>query len=452
MPRLSREEIEKNFAEMQPRMFDAEALAEAARCLYCYDAPCTKACPTHIEVPSFIKKIATGNLTGAARVIFDANPIGATCARVCPVEVLCEGACVENTLLNKPIEIGRLQRYATDHLLRSDRPLFSAGEPNGLSVGIIGSGPAGLSCAFYLLRLGYRVSIYDKRKDPGGLDTYAMAEYKMTRDISIAEAKRIRQMGAVFHLDTEVVETKDLADAGGGARVKYAELKRQHDAIFLAIGLGATRRINIPGEHLSGVTDALRFIEMVKTRHWDLVPVGRFVAVIGAGNTAIDAATQAKRLGAERVFMIYRRTPDEMPAYNYEFELAKQDGIEFIWQTRPIAITGDGRVEALKCEKTDGTATTFDVECDQVITAIGQERLAVFFKNVAGVEVDDVGRVRVNEMMQTSDPKVFAGGDCTTGGGEAVEAAQMGKIAAQGIHFELTGQKVWFAGLGSIEK
>ena len=201
MSELEHEQIEQNFAEINPPLNQAEAVFEANRCLYCYDAPCMHACPTHIDVPSFIKKIASGNLHGSARVIFDANPIGATCARVCPVEVLCEGACVEKTLMDKPIEIGRLQRYATDHAMQNEKQIFQAGEPNGKSVGIIGSGPAGLSCATYLARLGYQVTIYDKKSLPGGLDTYGMAEYKMTQAVSVAEAKQIEKLGVEFSIE-----------------------------------------------------------------------------------------------------------------------------------------------------------------------------------------------------------------------------------------------------------
>src|SRR5215213_2473965 len=205
MPFLPAAQIERNFADINPPMNRAEAIAEANRCLYCYDAPCMHACPTHIDVPSFIKKIASGNLTGSARVIFDANPIGATCARVCPVDVLCEGACVEKTLLQKPIEIGRLQRYATDHALTTGRQLFEKGAPNGKSVGVVGSGPAGLSCASYLARLGYDVTVYDKKQLPGGLDTYGMAEYKMSQAVSVKEAEQVARLGVKFELNTEIV-------------------------------------------------------------------------------------------------------------------------------------------------------------------------------------------------------------------------------------------------------
>ncbi|MBA3634429.1 MAG: NAD(P)-binding protein, partial [Acidobacteria bacterium] len=207
---LNIEQIERNFREIAPPLNEAEAVLESNRCLYCYDAPCTHACPTHIDVPSFIKKIASGNLTGSARVIFDANPIGATCARVCPVEVLCEGACVEKTLMDKPIEIGRLQRYATDYAMRNDKQIFQKGESNGKSVGVIGSGPAGLSCAMYLARLGYAVTIYDKKPLPGGLDTYGMAEYKMSQIVSVEEARQVEKLGVKFQLDTEIIsKTKD---------------------------------------------------------------------------------------------------------------------------------------------------------------------------------------------------------------------------------------------------
>ena len=457
-------QIEANFADIHPALTKAEALHEANRCLYCYDAPCMHACPTHIDVPSFIKKIASGNLLGSARVIFDANPIGATCARVCPVEVLCEGACVEKTLLQKPIEIGRLQRYATDYALENGKQIFTKGEPNGKSVGVVGSGPAGLSCAAYLARLGYDVTIYERREKPGGLDTYGMAEYKMPQAVSLAEAEHVAAMGVKFLLNTEIglqnsppvlggedgmVKDTNAAETLKIQSVSIDELKDWHDAVFLAVGLGDTNRLNIPGEELEGVYDALHFIELIKTRHWKSVPLGKAVAVIGAGNTAIDAATQAKRLGADRVMMVYRRTEKDISAYDYEFELAKRDGIEFIWQAAPIGIIGDDdykRVTGLQCERTDETLRLFDIQCDMVIKAVGQQKRHPFFEGVVRVAVDEKGRVRINELMQTSDPKIFAGGDCANGGAEAVDAAQMGKLAAQGIHMSLTGEDIKFAG------
>lgn len=426
-------QIEQNFAEINPAMTAAEAGVEANRCLYCYDAPCTRACPTHIDVPSFIKKIASGNLIGSARVIFDANPIGATCARVCPVEVLCEGACVEKTLLQKPIEIGRLQRYATDHALASEKQIFTKGEPNGRSVGVVGSGPAGLSCSAYLARLGYDVVVYERREKPGGLDTYGMAEYKMRQAVSLSEAERVARMGVKFMLNIEI-----------GRDISADELRSRHDAIFLGTGLGATKELGIPGEDLEGVIDALAFIEKVKTRDWRSVPLGRTVAVIGAGNTAVDAVTQAKRLGAEKVMMIYRRSEPDAPAYDYEMELARRDGIEFHWQTTPVAIVGNGKVSGMRCRKANGSEITID--CDQVIKAIGQTKFGALLSDIFGVATDEKGRVAVNEQMQTSDPRVFAGGDCANGGKEAVDAAQMGKLAAQGIHLLLTGEPVSFAG------
>jgi glutamate synthase (NADPH/NADH) small chain len=430
------EQIERNFREIAPALNEAEAVLESNRCLYCYDAPCIYACPTHIDVPSFIKKIASGNLTGSARVIFDANPIGATCARVCPVDVLCEGACVEKTLMDAPIQIGRLQRYATDYAMRNEKEIFKAGAPNGKSVGIIGSGPAGLSCATYLARLGYKVTIYDKKSLPGGLDTYGMAEYKMSQTVSVEEAKQVAKLGVEFKLNTEI-----------GRDVFFGDLQNQHDAIFLGIGLGATNKLNVSGENLNGVIDALDFIEQIKTRDWRRVPLGKIVAVVGAGNTAIDAVTQAKRMGAERVLMIYRRTEKDISAYQYEYELAKKDAVEFLWQTAPIEIIGNGSVSALRCQKTDGSNEIFEIPCDMVIKAIGQQKQYTFFKTVAGITTDEKGRVVVNELMQTSNPRIFAGGDCVNGGAEAVDASQMGKIAAQGIHFSLTGKQVKFAGV-----
>ncbi|MDQ3131299.1 MAG: NAD(P)-dependent oxidoreductase [Acidobacteriota bacterium] len=441
---LNIEQIERNFAEINPPLSEAEAVFEANRCLYCYDAPCTHACPTHIDVPSFIKKIASGNLTGSARVIYDANPIGATCARVCPVEVLCEGACVEKTLMDKPIEIGRLQRYATDYAMRNNKQIFQAGAANGKSVAVIGSGPAGLSCAAYLARLGYAVTIYDKKSLPGGLDTYGMAEYKMSQAVSVGEAEQVARLGVKFQLETEIVQGSRFKVQGSN-QVSFEDLQSNQDAIFIGIGLGATNDLNIAGENLNGVFDALHFIEIIKTRDWKSVPLGKTVAVIGAGNTAIDAVTQAKRLGAEQVLMIYRRTERDISAYAYEYELAKKDGVEFLWQTAPVEILGNGRVNALRCQKTDGSNRQFEIPCEIIIKAIGQQKQVGFLQNI-GIAFDEKGRVSVNELMQTSNPKIFAGGDCVNGGAEAVDASQMGKLAAQGIHQALTGESIKFAG------
>lgn len=426
-------QIEQNFADLHPLMSSPEALAEANRCLYCYDAPCTRACPTHIDVPSFIKKIASGNLNGSARVIFDANPIGSTCAKVCPVEVLCEGACVEKTLVQKPIEIGRLQRYATENVVRNNIPLFEKGEPNGRSVGIVGSGPAGISCAAYLARLGYAVTVYERREKPGGLDTYGMAEYKMTQAESLSEVALIEQLDVKFQLNVEI-----------GKDLPIDDLQSRHDAVFVAVGLGNTNSLQIPGEELSGVVDALSFIEQVKTRNWESIEIGKRTVIIGAGNTAIDAVTQAKRMGAEHAILMYRRTEKDAPAYEYEIELAKADGIEFLWETTPVEIVGSGSVEAIRATNADGDEIV--VPCDMVIKAIGQQKQRSFLADIVGIETDSKGRAIIDENMQTSNPKIFAGGDCVNGGAEAVDAAQMGKLAAIGIHHSLTGERVAFAG------
>jgi glutamate synthase (NADPH/NADH) small chain len=267
----------------------------------------------------------------------------------------------------------------------------------------------------------------------------------MTQAVSVKEAERVARLGVDFRLDTEIVTGAEKTISGAANQISFAALQNAHDAVFIGVGLGATNSLNIAGEDLPGVYDALHFIEYIKTRDWPRVPAGRTVAVIGAGNTAIDAVTQAKRLGAERVLMVYRRTEKDISAYDYEYELAKKDGIEFLWQTAPVEILGNGRVAALRCRKTDGSDFLFDVACEIVIKAIGQQKRTGFFQSL-GVEFDEKGRVAVNELMQTSNPRVFAGGDAVNGGAEAVDAAQAGKFAAQGIHFALSGETIKFAG------
>ena len=432
---LAPEQLEKNFAEIAPPLTPDAALLESNKCLYCYDAPCTQACPTHIDVPSFIKKIASGNLRGSARVILDANPMGHSCARACPVEVLCEGACVLNDRDEEPIKIALLQRHATDWALTHSYQPFTAGPAKSKRVAIIGAGPAGLSCARDLRRAGYGVTIYEERSQPGGLNTFGIAEYKMRPPIALAEAKMVLDLGAEIKTGVRV-----------GRDVSVAQLQQEYDAIFIAIGLGGTRRLGIPGEELSGVSDALTFIEHLKTHPYSQTRVGKRVVVIGAGNTAIDAATQAQRLGAERVTIVYRRGVEDMSAYDYEYELAKRDGCEFRFNTVPKRVVGTDRVTGLECVRSElGPAgadgkrafkeipgSTHMIECDTILRALGQtprDELAQAF----GLRID-------GSRLVSDNPKVILGGDCANGGAEIVNAAAEGVQAAKRIDVLLSQQ------------
>jgi dihydropyrimidine dehydrogenase (NAD+) subunit PreT len=429
VPTLAPDQLEKNFAEIAPPLTNDAALLEASTCLYCYDAPCTQACPTHIDVPAFIKKIASGNLRGSARVILDANPMAHSCARACPVDVLCEGACVLNDRDEEPIKIALLQRHAMDWALEHDYQPFTPGPANGKRVAIVGAGPAGLSCARDLRRYGYGVTIYEERARPGGLNSFGIAEYKMRLPIALAEAKMVLDLGVELKTGVRVGDT-----------VTMQELERDYDAVFVAVGLGATRRLGIPGEDLSGVADALVFIEHLKSNPYWKTRIGRHVVVVGAGNTAIDAATQAKRLGAERVTIVYRRGAEDMSAYAYEYELAKRDGCEFRFNTVPKAIVGSGRVEGVACVRSElGSAgpdgkrafvevpdSSFVVECDTVLRALGQS---------ARNDLAQTLGLRVHDGSFVSDnPKVLVGGDCGNGGAEIVNAAAEGVVAARRIH------------------
>ncbi|MGC2419120.1 MAG: FAD-dependent oxidoreductase, partial [Candidatus Acidiferrales bacterium] len=318
-PKLLPEQYEKNFAEIAPALNSRQAAIEAARCLYCFDAPCTIACPTHIDVPAFIKKISTGNLQGSARTILSANILGHSCGRVCPTEVLCEGACVMHEKGEPPIEIGRLQRYAVDHLLDNNIQLFHAGAPNGKKVACIGSGPASLACAAELAKWGYDVAIFDRNELPGGLNTYGIAAYKARAKDAIREADLVKQLGVKFR-----------QKIGIGRDISFADLEKQFDAIFIGIGLGETWSLSLPGEDLHGVHGAIEFLAKTKVNPLHEVEVGARVACIGAGNTAIDVVTAARRLGAKTVYLIYRRGEADMPAFAYEYQLAKQDAVVFL--------------------------------------------------------------------------------------------------------------------------
>ncbi len=441
--RLTEEEYKKNFKELTSAFTKNAAVVEANRCLFCYDSPCTKACPTHIDIPAFIKKISTENLLGSAKTIFESNWIALTCAKACPVEDLCEGACVLNENSEKPIEIGRLQRFSVENYFETGSPrLFSSKNKNGKSVGIIGSGPAGLACGAELSLLGYDVQIYESNKIPGGLSTWGIAPYKTSREDSLKEVELVKSFG--INIQTEVTIGKEIT---------VDDLIKKHDAIFIGIGLGESPSLIIPGENLKGVSGALQFIENVKKENWSSVDVGKRVAVIGAGNTSIDAATAAKRLGAAEVMIIYRRSENEMPANDFEYRLAKNDGIVFHFLTSPVEVIGKDYVEKIKCIKMElGEAgidgrrkpkpipdSEFEIPVDMVITALGQKARAEFLYSLPDLKIENGCIVVDEKTFQTGNPKVFAGGDCINGGKEVVNAAYDGKHAAHGIDKFLNG-------------
>jgi len=442
-PKLTPEKYEQNFADITPPLNPRQAAIEAARCLYCFDAPCTQACPTRIDVPGFIKRIMTSNTRGAARVILEANILGQSCGRVCPTEVLCEGACVMLENGEQAIEIGRLQRFAVDYVLDRDIRLFQAGKPNGRRVACIGSGPASLACAAYLARKGYAVTIFDRRELAGGLNTYGIAAYKTRVADSLREVEMVKSLGVEFRQKVEI-----------GKDVSFAQLEKDFDAIFIGVGLGETWAMDIPGENLEGVYGALAFIEQTKSQPFSHVAVGRCVACIGAGNTAIDVVTAARRLGAEAVYLVYRRSEREMSAFKYEYDLAKKDGVVFHWQTQPVRIVGSGGVvTGLECVRTrlgepDERGkrapetipnSTFTIDVDMVVRAVGQKQVTEFLRGVKGIEVRRNGTVQVDAAHRTGNPKYFAGGDCVNGGREVVDAVAEGMAAAKGIDEWLGG-------------
>lgn len=434
--------IESNFADVHPPLARDEATAASSKCLFCYDAPCVRACPTHIDIPGFIRQILHQNPIGAARTILDANIFGGSCARVCPTEVLCEGACVDNTMLKSPVEIGRLQRHACDAAHDNSKKFYRPGKPTGRRVAVVGAGPAGLSCAHELRKRGHAVSVFEAGKLAGGLNTLGIAAYKITTDFALSEVERILEMGIDLHLKSPV-EGK-----------KLAALLDDYDAVFLAIGLGRTAPLGIPGEDLKGVWESLEFIFQTHTKPLSKCKVGKHVVVVGGGNTAMDAANAAVKLGAESVTIAYRRDRESMPAFEHEYEYTVSNGVRFVWNARPVRIVGKAGVAAgLKCIRTvsskgkrraalrDEKGSEFTIAGDMIVKALGQEPIVDLVTAIPGLKIDRRHRILIEAgTCATSVPKLFAGGDCAAGRMEEVVAAvQAGKIAARGIQDFLVG-------------
>ena len=433
------------WAELKPPLSPYEATVEAERCLECgavyAEAPCVVACPARIDVPAFVSALAEGDAERAAVVVFDANLLAGTCARVCPVEVLCEGACVLLHEGRQAVEVGRLQRFAADWGLAHGIEPRRRAERNGRKVAVIGAGPAGLVCAGELAALGYAVDVYDERPEPGGLARYAIAPYRQRREPLPAEVRMLEGLGVTFHFESAI-----------GSREELRALEKGVDAVFLGIGMGADVDVALPGDDLPGVWNSLEFVEAIKTGH--APKVGRRTVVIGGGNTAIDMAREALRLGADEVTLVYRRTEAEMPAYAHEVEEARAEGVQFRWLAAPTRCIGTSRLEGLECiemqlgepdssgrRRPEPVAgSEFVVPCETVVRAIGQQPRSELLSWIEGLELER-GRIDVEPGTgRTTHPKYFAGGDAVSGGATVVEAVRDAKAAARGIDEFLRGE------------
>lgn len=426
---MSNEEFNLNFAQIKPLMSDTEAYYESSRCLYCYDAPCITACPTGIDIPLFIRQINSKNEQGAAKTIYDSNIFGYACGKVCPTEVLCEGACVYNHSDVKPIEIGRLQSYATKKSIDSGKKHFNFKAPIGKKVAIIGAGPAGISCGAELSLHGVSVDIFEAREKPSGLTVYGVAPYKITNEEVLSEMEYLEaQYGFKIHYNKFI-----------NTRSEIEELQNAYDAIFLGIGLWRSSELGIPGEELDQVTGAVEFIEDLRMQKHQ-TQIGGKVIVLGGGNTAMDAASESCRMGAADVVIAYRRSHEEMGAYAFEYELAKAAGIRSLFNVMPVEIIGSTSVSAVRFVRTkveDGKVTVIDgteftEPCDWVIKATGQSRQEDLL-DMIGIGRSKSGNILVDGEYRTSHHKYFAAGDAVSGGQEVVNAVAEGKKAAKGI-------------------
>jgi len=438
--RLSSKEYDGLFCDKTPPLNLKTAQVEASRCYYCYDAPCIRACPTEIDIPSFIRKIGNGNIRGAAVDILSSNVMGGTCARVCPVETLCQQACVRESSESKPVAIGQLQRFATDEFFKTGEQIFKRAPSNGRKVAVIGAGPAGLSCAHRLATLGYAVTIFEGREKSGGLNEYGLAPYKVTDGFVQKEVDYILGVGGI-----EVKNGMYL-----GRDITLEQLKKDYQAVFLGIGLSDVNSLGIPGEELPGVLDAAKFIETIRqSKDLSLLPVGRNVVVIGGGNTAVDISIQMKKLGAEFVTMVYRRGEEQMGATVEERRLAQKNGVLIKTWAKPSRIEGDSRgASEIELEYTRldpqgklvGSGRFFKLKADQVFKAIGQTLKARELEKTTGLKILG-GKIAVNDDFETNLPGVYAGGDCIAKGVDlTVTSVQHGKLAALAMHRKLEGR------------
>ena len=434
--RLSSAELAENFQDLHPAMTPMQAAVESARCLFCYDAPCQEACPTGIDIPGFIRSIATANTRGAAVKILSENIMGGTCANVCPVEELCEEVCVKNTAEEKPVEIGRLQRFATDHLFAKGEHPFARQAETGKNIAVVGAGPAGMSCAHRLAMHGHSVTIYERNAKPGGLNEYGLAAYKMLDDRAAREVEFILQIGGIS------IKT----GSGLGSVIDLQRLRDTHDAVFLGLGHNAVNALALENESIDGVYNAVDYIAQIRQEDLETLPVGRRAVVIGGGNTAIDIAVQIKKLGAEYVTMAYRRGLDDMGATEFEQEVAQTNGVLIKPWAKPHQIHSvEGTLTGVEFEytrtddagKLQGTGEFFGIEADMMFKAIGQNFDAGLLGQVLFPELEN-GRIIVDVDRKTSLDGVYAGGDCVVGVDLTVVAVQDGKLAAEAIHKSLT--------------
>ncbi len=429
--RLDHATLAENFDDLYPRFDDHEARVAADRCYFCYDAPCITACPTEIDIPLFIRQIQAGQPEAAAKTIFDQNILGGMCARVCPTENLCEGACVREMAEGQPVEIGRLQRYATDTLMDRNEHPYARAAATGRRVAVVGAGPAGLACAHRLAMKGHDVVIYESRAKPGGLNEYGIAAYKAANGIAQAEVDWLLRIGGI-----EIRTGKAL-----GRDITLEELRGDYDAVFLGIGLSGVNALAAPGEEKAGVQAAVDFIaELRQAADLAALPIGRHVVVIGGGMTAVDAAVQSKLLGAEQVTMVYRRGRESMGASDYELDHAATTGVKIITHAMPVAIHGNGGVREIEFAYTrqgetglEPTGETFRLKADQVFKAIGQT-----LSDLPDGLTAERGKIVAVASGRTAIPGVWAGGDCTPGEDLTVVAVQQGRDAAEDIHASLT--------------